>query len=374
LNHEKKSLSLLTSEWWILILFIWIALSIGWSIDPALTLRRAVALCGSTVMGVYFAGRYDVKTQLRLLAFALAIATVASLIAGLFFPQIGRTLVTGDWQGVFYPKNSLGRAMALAAVVFAVEIVCDRRFRLLFYLMLPCAVVLLILSHSATAIVILVAFFCCILPFRRAIAMPMHWAMLFLALIVTLATVGSIWVLDNSQAIMSWLGRDATLTGRVQLWLQVISFIKTREVLGFGYGAFWLSSYGDYVRAATRWDVPHAHNGFLDTILSLGMIGFGILALSIGATLVRALRKARVDRSIVGSWPLLYVIFTVLYNLDESSILMPNSLMWILYVSISLAAAKAHKDSILVRHLPIEHLQARNREPLTEPVALSPLV
>src|SRR5580698_8990578 len=284
LKHAKRCLSLLTKERWILIVSIWVLLSIGWSIDPTLTLRRSVALCGSTMMGIYLAARYDMKAQLRLLGLALAIATVASLVAGVFFPEIGRT-VTNDWQGVFYPKNSLGRAMVLAAVVFAIEVLCDRRFRLLFCLMFPCALVLLVLSHSATAIVILMAFLCCIVPFRRALAMPMHWAILFLVVIVTLVAVGSSWMLGNTQVVLSSLGREATLTGRVQLWLQVVSFIKSREVLGFGYGAFWMSSYGDLVRAAAGWAVPHAHNGFLDTTLSLGMVGFGLLALSIFTTL-----------------------------------------------------------------------------------------
>ncbi len=58
-----------------------------WSQDPGLTLRKGVALIGTTLIGIDFAGRYSVRDQLRLLYLVLGFALLLGIVAQLFFPR-----------------------------------------------------------------------------------------------------------------------------------------------------------------------------------------------------------------------------------------------------------------------------------------------
>ncbi len=92
-----------------LLLLVSIALvSVLWSAAPEVTLRRSVALVGTTAIGAYLAMRYTVSGQLRLLAWALGIAALLSWVFGLLLPSYGISndpLFQGDWQGIFNHKK-----------------------------------------------------------------------------------------------------------------------------------------------------------------------------------------------------------------------------------------------------------------------------
>ncbi|CAA9319106.1 MAG: hypothetical protein AVDCRST_MAG93-5659, partial [uncultured Chloroflexia bacterium] len=72
----------------LLLLLVGLAVvSVVWSVAPAITLRRDVALLGTTLVGAYFAMRYEPGEQLRLLAWALGVAALLSLLFALALPS-----------------------------------------------------------------------------------------------------------------------------------------------------------------------------------------------------------------------------------------------------------------------------------------------
>ena len=96
------------------------ALSVGWSVDPDTSLRRAFALAMWTLFGIYLASRYDTKELLRLLGIALGLLALMSIASVILAPDYGIEFGfdRGAWRGVFTTKNTLGEMMLLAAVVF----------------------------------------------------------------------------------------------------------------------------------------------------------------------------------------------------------------------------------------------------------------
>ena len=115
--------SVLRSAWntkWILALLLVALLSSAWSQDPTLTLRRAMVLCATTIFGIYFATRFEVPDQLRLLAWTFGLVVFLSFLSVIFLPHHGidRNIHPGDWQGAFFQKNLLARAMVLSTFVF----------------------------------------------------------------------------------------------------------------------------------------------------------------------------------------------------------------------------------------------------------------
>ncbi len=100
----KKFAYVVTRDKLLLLLVVIVVVSILWSAAPDVTLRRTVAFVGTTLFGAYLAMRYSPAELLRLLALALGIAAVLSVIVALVLPSYG---VTSDssrgvaWTGIF---------------------------------------------------------------------------------------------------------------------------------------------------------------------------------------------------------------------------------------------------------------------------------
>ena len=131
------------------------------------------------------------------------------------------------------------------------------------------------------------------------------------------------------------LGKDATLTGRTDIWEVLLELIKKQPERGYGYGAFWStgSSPALYVREITQWEVPTAHNGWLEVWLGIGLWGLTLFCLSFLLTIVRAIR------AIFGGWIGFFALgfiaqFTV-FSMSESNILQQNSITWVAYVAVA---------------------------------------
>jgi len=108
------------------------------------------------------------------------------------------------------------------------------------------------------------------------------------------------------------LGRDNTLTGRTQIWNSLVPYALNKLILGYGFGGFWTTSLREQIAS-------HSHNGYLDTILDLGLIGlilFSVFLTSISYNCVRLIN--------MGSNP--YLIFLpiilafLIHNIGETSL------------------------------------------------------
>jgi O-antigen ligase len=134
----------------------------------------------------------------------------------------------------------------------------------------------------------------------------------------------------------------------------VIEMIRQYPWLGYGYGAFWAGGWSGESAHVSLWVsrfandpvVVHAHNGFLDLLLDLGLLGLATFALGFSLATLRAVYWVRATRTAAGLWPLVYLTFILLYNFTESSILQHNNVFWILYVTVSMLTAARFSDSI----------------------------
>ncbi len=319
--------------------------SILWSAAPEVTLRRSIALVGTTVIGIYFAMRYSVGEQLRLLAWALGIAALLSLLFALVLPSYGISSGEheGAWKGIFDHKNTFGRIMALSALVFLLLGVRGSGYhRVAWASFFGLSVGLLLLSDSKTAQIIFLALLV-LVPLCNVLRWRLTWAV---SLPIALVLVGgglAALLLYNAEVVLGFVGRDATLTGRTQLWAAVLEMIRESPWLGYGYGAFWQGWEGKsaYVWYAAH-KAPHAHNGFLDLWLDLGLLGILVFVLGFLMSSLRAMVWVRSTRTAEGFYPLIILAFIFLSNFSQSAILGRNSLYWILYVAVAFSIFVPH--------------------------------
>jgi exopolysaccharide production protein ExoQ len=324
--------------------------SVLWSVAPDVTVRRGVALIGTSLFGVYLAGRFGEAEMLRLLAWTLGIVALLSLIFAVALPSYGISqdpITQGDWKGIFDQKNTLGKNMALGTIVFLLLALSSRRYRWVAWTGFGLSLALLVLSNSATALLIVLGV-AILLPFYRVLRREVLVAVPLVLLALLLVGGVAAWLLGNNETVLGLMGKDATLTGRTVLWSAVLDEIQDRPWTGYGYSAFWLGWEG---KSATVWLVTgeqfyDAHNGILDLWLTLGLVGVSVFALNFVRAFGRAVAWARATGTVVGLWPVAFLSFMLLSNLTEGTILQQNNLSWILYVATVLRVAAPSRSKV----------------------------
>ncbi|WP_375283436.1 O-antigen ligase family protein [Marinicauda pacifica] len=336
LSRPGASLRYLAYGWPVLALAALTVLSTAWSLDPALTLRRSFAIFMTTLFGIWLAAAFSWRDLLRVLGALFALLAVMSFVAGLAVPGFGimQEIHPGAWKGLWWEKNTLGALMAWALLVFVSAGAIDPRYAWVWRALAPLALLLVLLSTSKTAL----------LASLVALGSPLAIALVrrdFTFAAVTLVTAalglaaGVIALIIGPAAILEALGRDPSLTGRIPIWAGLIDVIGQAPWTGFGYGAFWAAEDGPvhWLRKATEWDVPTAHNAWIETALALGLPG-----LVLGAfVFLRALGQG-VLRLLSGNetyFALTFMMTWGLISVSESNMLQQNSLVWVLLVTVA---------------------------------------
>ena len=127
---------------------------------------------------------------------------------------------------------------------------------------------------------------------------------------------------DNQTALLNLVGADHALTGRAGIWSAVVSAIGVHRWLGYGFDAFWRGAVGPSldVWRSSGVRTPHSHNGYLDLLLGLGMIGLAVFLVAVALVLRRAIEALRVGVGSARTFPFLFLALFLLYNITESSL------------------------------------------------------
>jgi exopolysaccharide production protein ExoQ len=334
--------------WHLLVILAVTCASVAWSDDKAFTVVKTTALLCTSMVGFYFAVRFTTSELLLILA-RVFLASVALSFAFIFFlPEygVGADDFAGMWRGIYPHKNLLGMNMSLAFLVFSALSINLRRAAWSYRLAAASSLVLVFLSQSVTSLLVCAVIAVCLIVrvlFRK------HFKALLLAMVFLLAIVlmtgGVSSGLDRATTAID---RDTTLTGRTELWATVWLMIIEHPYLGYGYGAFWRGLDGP---SAVVWKLSgfqafYSHNGFLDVWLELGIVGLTLVLVSLLISFRAAFQLWRTAPTMEGSWPFLFLIYLVISNLTEGSLLRINFLPWILYVAIAIQMSSLSVHSI----------------------------
>jgi exopolysaccharide production protein ExoQ len=316
----------------LLVLLLLPILSVSWSIEPADSLRRGVALLVSSLLGAYLAARFNSSNLLRLLAWGLGLTVILSWLVVLAWPERGTMVYpyNGAWRGAFTNKNALGQIMLLNVLVVLVALRRARQFRWLLWIDLALALILLLQANSTTYIVAGLLLGAVGLSLWLWLKRSRH----FVSVACLLLALGLLaWA--NTDALLGLSERDTTLTGRIDLWQTVWPMVEQHMVLGYGYEAFWINSLGPAAQVwyAIGWRAPNAHNGILEWWLGLGLVGLAVLIFVLARTTIRAIRMSDfTDRTTI-YWTILFLTLFLLSSLSESDFLSQNDLMAVLLVT-----------------------------------------
>lgn len=355
-RHWRQSSRWLAKGWLIWVTIGITVLSIFWSQDPALTLRRSVTLILATLYGLLLAVRYPFTTILRLLGAALAIivgVSLLSILLGAEWAIMGHPH-PGAWQGVMFHKNALGRISVLALITFVVLAQKTQwPWHVGWWLLAVSALVIIIGTRSATALVATTVLITIWLVAQKAALLSRREQLQGIILFGSVALpVGILFFLYWTE-ITELLGRDAELTGRLPLWLELFTIGWQQPLLGYGYGAFWLDtnrmmSLDAAILRMRFWWAEHAHNGYLDVWLEIGIIGLTLVSFLVVSVLYRSFQKVlQHDFRQQFMFSCLFAIFLVVYNLSEAVLIEANlakAIFWILFSWIYFSDRLTHEQ------------------------------
>ena len=309
-----------------------------WSIDPATTKRRVIAMTINGSFALYLGARFHGMNLPRLIACCALVLGVLSLFMVFAVPSIGvhHGVNDGMWRGVWYEKNQMGIAMVAGATAAAAWLAAEDRLRLTPIAALVLCLVLVLATRSKTSLL-------CALIGIGVIGVLWSLKRSPPALIVVAVWMGVIsgavgwwlWTFESAE-ILKALGKDPTLTGRTEIWTALFRMIDERPWTGSGYNAFWGpdSEPAAWIRHQTGWSVPSAHNGWIDLLIQLGWPGAilvgTIMASSYLTTLIRLPSAGRRE----GFWGIAYLSVYILLTLSESVLVSAQNMPWALCLAI----------------------------------------
>ncbi len=348
--HRQRPVATLLRDRIISLLLGLAVLSTLWSDSPSVSLWENARLIATTFFAIYLAKTYSLDDIFHMVAWVTALVAVLSIIFALALPQygLGEYMRQPVWTGVFDQKNTLGGIMALGALTWLIVALGAGPSRWLGVLLFTTCSLLVALSASETSLVVE-----CVSVVAIAAFAKVHRSIHILALLCLIALV-ALFVTqakDPVNVVFGLLNRNQDLTGRTEIWSMVMDAILKHPWLGYGYHAFWRGADGPSVDVRLAgWIPPHAHNGFLDLALDLGIAGPLLFVCLLARPAFDALRLAKQRTKALDLFPLVFLLFILLSNLTEGGNVTPNNIFWELLVMLRVKHSIKRTQPLHVHH------------------------
>jgi O-antigen ligase len=323
-----------------------------WSQNPIRSAYNGLFYLIGTLFAFYLVIKFEPKQIMTLTMLTGVLVCVSGLFLVVFFPHIGlynsdvRTL--GSWRGLFPDRTSAAKCLTFLlspALVFGYGRFTYRR---LAYILLVGTCI--VMAHAVTALMIgfVYTLFMTALYLARRLERRTALVLGLIGIPACVLVIGG--GLPYLADLLAFFGRDLTLTGRTGLWGGIAQSISKQPLLGYGYYAFWQGLNGESAKLilANHWVFGYAHNGMLEILLQLGFVGLIAFIITFFQAIKDAWSCFRHGRDGGVEWYTGIMLLTLLYNIDEATVLLPNDLQSILYVvaccGLAVAANRAPRN------------------------------
>ncbi|MEZ5379062.1 MAG: O-antigen ligase [Acidimicrobiales bacterium] len=309
----------------LVLIHAWILTTTLWSVDSATTFRRAMGLNATLLFATYLALRFKRRDLVRFAAAGGAVVVWLCLIWVVALPTYGfaKTTVTGDqWSGIFTNKNSLGQMSVYAATLLLLESAQSRWHRLWTVPSIGAAVALLVGSESKTGLATAVLLAALLIVFQLFRARRTLYGAVAISMLAASVTA-VLFAIAALPFIADLLDKDVTLTGRTEIWAQLLRTIWNRPIVGYGYEAFWNGwrSPAREVWLAGDWTPVHAHNAAFQYMLDQGIVGLLLILTFFIRSVIKATKLIGLQPGAAATAPIALLSFMLLSSITEDGIL-----------------------------------------------------
>jgi exopolysaccharide production protein ExoQ len=288
LYHRREMVPILINTKVVWLFMAWAVVSVAWSVDPDLAVRRLIQFAAPVLVALYAAARFDPSTAIKLTGWCYFGVVVTSALVSVVWPDLGQmkdnainidmvegSRLAGDWQGILGHKNGLGFVTLGSAQVFIWRWLVEKDRRWLFGGIILFGVFVTYKSHSTTSLLLVGLSLGMFIIIRMSEAAPRLRALIVFVAVIAVV-IGILMVTTMRQEMTALVGKDATLTGRLPIWEVLVTHsIPARPLLGYGFNTYFTPSNPEYLRLVeiVDWPAPHAHNGYLNLAVELGIPG-----------------------------------------------------------------------------------------------------
>jgi exopolysaccharide production protein ExoQ len=329
LNKRQVTLAeIFRNNGWLMAFLLYCFIAITWSDFPLIAFKRWIKILGHPTMALIIFSEPDPEEALkRLMKRCAYIVLPISILFIKYYPQWGvRYSPWGgqDNNGIAMGKNMLGADCFILGLFLVWHLLTTwreppgkgRRNELLLNAGLLCMVWWLLSTvHSSTSLgSLFVGASILLLVGMRAVNKRFIGTYILVGLVIFAAAETAFGI---SRFFIASLGRDPTLTGRTELWKQLLEF-DTNPILGTGFESFWLGERLRKVGELYWWQANEAHSGYLETYLTLGLLGLSILIGIIIATFWK-IRRELLRNFQWGRYRAAFLGAIVIYNYTEAA-------------------------------------------------------
>lgn len=358
---QKRRVSwtfILRENKWLMILLLTMVTSLLWSNYPLVSFKRTIMLTCAIIMALVVLTEENPRAAIaEIIRRSGYILIPFSILLIRYFRAIGVNWSwSGEsvsWIGVATTKNTLGQLAAVVAIsciwerkltISNQKVETNRINRPLHFLVFLMSLYLLKGSDDAFSLTSIAVFLIGLLIFyvlgkqksslpriRSFIGLSFSFSLLFI-LIILIHAVSPFSEHSLMGALITTLGRDITLTGRTEIWHDVLAIASHNPILGTGFGAFWIGREVNIPwTLKLTWTLNQAHNGYLDTYLQLGWVGLGLLFTLIFSSVLKIGRAFSQDFE-YGRFRFLFFLVILFINNTESTLLRGGHHLWFLFL------------------------------------------
>jgi exopolysaccharide production protein ExoQ len=341
IKRQVRLSEVLSNNGWLIAFLLYCFISIAWSDFAFIAFKRWLKVLGHPIMALIVLTEPDPEEALtRLMKRCAYVVVPVSILFIRYYPQLGRGF--SPWGGAMNTgiadgKNQLGVDCLILGYFFFWALLRtwpterDQRRRNELRLIAGFLIGIWWLfsqAHSATSLTsfviggLVVVFVGTRFVNKNLIGTYMLAALVLLA-IAEMAFGISGRMSEN-------LGRGSTLTGRTELWTALLG-LHTDPILGTGFESFWLGKRPEQLEGIFFFIPNEAHNGYLETYLTLGLIGVFLLIGLFVATFWKI--RAELFRNFEwGRYRLGFLAALILYNCTEAPFKTLNPLWFVFYL------------------------------------------
>lgn len=289
-------------------------LSVAWSADPGVTVRRLIRMYTIVLVCIGFAiSGWNPRRFQSLMRMLLGMVLVPSAIFCYTNPDIaihhteGHAELMNAWHGFTVGKNILGSLASLSTILWLHALLSKQVPPFVALFGAAFSAWLLVMSKSSTSLmatVFAVAFMLILLQSPGSLRRYMPYLVGAFATLVLVYALAVLHIVPGMDAVLVPItlitGKDLTFSGRTDIWYVLGQHIKLYPWLGTGYGAYWVGldpTSDSYLMVQMLYYYPtEGHNGYLDVVNDLGYVGGACLIAYFVNYLRQALALMRLDR------------------------------------------------------------------------------